>query len=161
MFLEPAPNPHHHGGGLDVKSCPTLATARTVAHQAPLSMGFFRQEYWSWLHFFLQGIFLIQGANPGLLHCRQILYPLSYEGSPSNSWILFKVSIFAHKVIKIKTRWWVSVCVCVCVCVCVWCVRIFAACQIFICINYVCKVFNFSFWRKDNNCFNYQRFPLK
>ena len=25
-------------------------------------------------HFFLQGIFLIQGLNPGLLHCRQILY---------------------------------------------------------------------------------------
>ena len=24
-----------------------FATLRTVAHQAPLSMGFFRQEYWS------------------------------------------------------------------------------------------------------------------
>ena len=88
-----------HGGGLDVKLCPTLATAWTVAHQAPLSMGFFRQEYWSWLHFLLQGIFLTQGANPGLLHCRQILYPLSYEGSSSNSWILVKVPIFAHEVI--------------------------------------------------------------
>ena len=29
-----------------VKSCPTLATPRTVACQAPLSMGFPRQEYW-------------------------------------------------------------------------------------------------------------------
>ena len=29
----------------------------------------------------LQGIFLTQGSNPGLLHCRQILYQLSYEGS--------------------------------------------------------------------------------
>ena len=28
-----------------------LATPRTVAHQAPLSMGFFRQEYWSGLPF--------------------------------------------------------------------------------------------------------------
>ena len=27
------------------------ATPRTVAHQAPLSMGFFRQEYWSGLPF--------------------------------------------------------------------------------------------------------------
>ena len=27
------------------------ATLRTVAHQAPLSMGFSRQEYWSWLPF--------------------------------------------------------------------------------------------------------------
>ena len=33
-------------------------------------------------HFLLQGIFLIQGSNPGLLHCRQILYQLSYYGSP-------------------------------------------------------------------------------
>ena len=32
-------------------------------------------------HFFLQGILLTQGSNPGLLHCRQILYWLSYEGS--------------------------------------------------------------------------------
>ena len=31
---------------------------------------------------FLQGIFLTQGLNPGLLHCRWILYQLSYEGSP-------------------------------------------------------------------------------
>ena len=28
-------------------SCLTLAIPRTVAHQAPLSMGFSRQEYWS------------------------------------------------------------------------------------------------------------------
>ena len=27
--------------------CPTLATLRTVAHQAPLSMEFSRQQYWS------------------------------------------------------------------------------------------------------------------
>ena len=33
-------------------------------------------------HFLLQGIFLTQGSNPGLLHCRQILYCLSYQGSP-------------------------------------------------------------------------------
>ena len=30
----------------------------------------------------LQGIFLIQESNQGLLHCRQILYQLSYQGSP-------------------------------------------------------------------------------
>ena len=33
-------------------------------------------------HFLLQGIFLTQGLNPGLLHCRQILYHLSHQGSP-------------------------------------------------------------------------------
>ena len=30
----------------------------------------------------LQGIFLTQGSNPGLLHCRRILYHLSHQGSP-------------------------------------------------------------------------------
>ena len=33
-------------------------------------------------HFLLRGIFLTQGSNPGLLHCKQILYRLSYQGSP-------------------------------------------------------------------------------
>ena len=33
------------------QSCPTLVTPWTVAHQAPLSMGFSRQEYWSVLPF--------------------------------------------------------------------------------------------------------------
>ena len=32
-------------------------------------------------HFLLQGIFLTQGSNPGLLRCRQILYQLNYKGS--------------------------------------------------------------------------------
>ena len=31
--------------------------------------------------FLLQGIFLTQGSNQGLLHCRQLLYHLIYEGS--------------------------------------------------------------------------------
>ena len=30
----------------------------------------------------LQGIFPTQGLNPGLLHCRQILYQLRHKGSP-------------------------------------------------------------------------------
>ena len=33
-------------------------------------------------HALLQGIFPTQGSNPGLLHCRWILYQLSYQGSP-------------------------------------------------------------------------------
>ena len=36
-------------------------------------------------HFLLQGIFETQGLNLGLLHCRQILYHLSHQGSPSES----------------------------------------------------------------------------
>ena len=33
------------------QSCPTLCDPRTLAHQAPPSMGFSRQEYWSGLPF--------------------------------------------------------------------------------------------------------------
>ena len=33
-------------------------------------------------HSLLQGIFLTQGLNPGLLRCRQILYHLSHQGNP-------------------------------------------------------------------------------
>ena len=32
-------------------------------------------------HFLLQGIFPTQGSNPGLPHCRQMLYRLSHQGS--------------------------------------------------------------------------------
>ena len=40
-------------------------------------------------HFLLQRIFPTQGSNLGLLHCRHILYWLSYEGNPMFSfWIL-------------------------------------------------------------------------
>ena len=37
-------------------------------------------------HTLFQGIFPTQGSNPGLLHCRQILYHLSHQGSP-RKWV--------------------------------------------------------------------------
>ena len=37
---------------------------------------------WVGCHAFLQGIFPIQGQNPGLQHCRRILYCPSHQGSP-------------------------------------------------------------------------------
>ena len=136
-------------------------TPWAVAHQAPRSMGFCRQEYWSGLPFptpgdllnpgvkpeslsspalagglfttsttwksesegcsvvsnslrpnglyspwdspgqdtgvgslsLLQGIFPTQGSNPGLLHCRQILYQLSHKGSPRIlEWVAYPFS---------------------------------------------------------------------
>ena len=44
-----------------------LAALWIVAHQAPLSMGFSRQECWSGCHALLQGIFPTQGSNQHLL----------------------------------------------------------------------------------------------
>ena len=68
-------------GGLVAKSCLTLATLWTVAHQAPLSSS--REEYWSGLPFPSPGDLLTQGLNLGLLYFRQILYQLSYQGRPT------------------------------------------------------------------------------
>ena len=52
----------------------------TVAHQAPLSMGILQARILEWL-----AILCSRGSsrdrNPGLPHCRQILYRLSHQGS--------------------------------------------------------------------------------
>ena len=48
----------------------------TVACQAPLSRNYLGKNTGVDSHFLLQGIFLTRGSNPGLLHCRQILYHL-------------------------------------------------------------------------------------
>ena len=50
------------------QSCATLCGPMHYSWQAPLSVEFSRQEYWSGCHFRLQGIFQIQGLNPLLLH---------------------------------------------------------------------------------------------
>ena len=39
---------------------------------------------------FLQGIFPTQESNQGLLHCKRILYQLSYQGSPLSGMLEFK-----------------------------------------------------------------------
>ena len=85
-------------GGLVTKSCLTLAAPCTVACQAPLSTGFSRQEYWSGLPFHSLGDLPTQKSNPGLLHFRKILYPLSYEGSISgycNASITVKIKSYS------------------------------------------------------------------
>ena len=56
-------------------------------------------------HSLLQGIFLTQGLNPGVPHCRQILYYLSHQGSPikatsTSSELLFTL-IWISKIMKI------------------------------------------------------------
>ena len=70
------------GGGLVAKSCRTPVIPWTVARQAPLSMGFSTQEYWRGLPFAPLGDLPDPGLEPGLLRCRQMIYQLSYEGSP-------------------------------------------------------------------------------
>ena len=55
----------------------------TVACQAPLSVGILQARRLEWgSHSLLQGIFPTHWSNQILLHCRQILYHLSSQGSP-------------------------------------------------------------------------------
>ena len=61
-----------------VRLCVTLWTA---AHQAPLSMGFSRQEPWSGCHALLQGSSPTQRSNTYLRHQRADSSPLSHLGS--------------------------------------------------------------------------------
>ena len=53
------------GAGLVAKSCLTLVIPWTVAQQAPLSIGFSRQEYWSRLTFLSPGDLPNTGIEPG------------------------------------------------------------------------------------------------
>ena len=66
-------------------SCPTLLTPWTVARQAPLTMGFPRQEYWSGFLFLPSGDLPDPGSNPcllGLLRWQVGSLPLCNLGSP-------------------------------------------------------------------------------
>ena len=76
--------------GLVTKLCPTLVTSQTVAFQGPLSKGSPSKDTGVGCHSLLQGIFLTQGLNSGLLHCRKFLYQLSYQGSPQGYLLLFE-----------------------------------------------------------------------
>ena len=57
----------------------TLCNPWAVAHQAPLSMGFSKQEYWSGLPFPSPGYHPSPGINQALLYYRQILYHFSHQ----------------------------------------------------------------------------------
>ena len=60
------------------QSCPTLC------HPMDYTVhGILQASILEWLSLsLLQGIFPTQGSNPGLPHCRRILYQLSHQGSP-------------------------------------------------------------------------------
>ena len=77
-------------------------------------MEFSRPEYWMGSLSLLQGIFPTQGSNPGLLHCRQILYQLSNQGSPNlyADALTPKITVCGDwtykEVIKVKRVTWVG-----------------------------------------------------
>ena len=50
-------------------------------------------------HSLLQEIFLTQGLHLGPLHCRQILYCLSHQGSPKSTKKKFKLPAMVYQVL--------------------------------------------------------------
>ena len=86
-----------------------LATPWTAAHQAPPSVGFSRQEYWSGVplpslknagvgcNFLLQGIFPTQGLNLHLLHWQVDSLLLSHQGSPELIFMIQLKQCLANK----------------------------------------------------------------
>ena len=60
----------------------SFAASWTVAHQAPLSMEFSRQEYWSGLPFPSPGDLPDTRIEPRSPALQQLLYHLSHQGSP-------------------------------------------------------------------------------
>ena len=56
-------------------------------------------------HSLLQGIFLTQGLNLSLLHCRQILYDLNHQGSPTITILPIKIMITFLPIRFISVKW--------------------------------------------------------
>ena len=85
-----------------------FATLWTVALQAPLSMEFTGKNTRVGCRSLLQGIFLTQQWNLGLLHCRQILYHRNHQGSPLNQTVAATEKIVQLESWELCFIWWYS-----------------------------------------------------
>ena len=73
-------------GGLVAKLCPIIVIPWTVARQAPLSMGFLRQEYWSGLLFPSPGDPSRSGVKLGSPALQADSLPTEPPGKPLQMW---------------------------------------------------------------------------
>ena len=80
VHVVPPPCPGHRMGTFTISCCVVAQSCPALSEPARLfcPCGFSRQEYWSGLLCPPPGYL----PNPRLLHFRQILYSLSYQGSP-------------------------------------------------------------------------------
>ena len=72
----------------------------TIAHQAPLSMGFSRQEYWSGQPFSSQGDLPDPGIKPGSPAMKADTLPSEPPGGPKFAFHLCNYFCFADKFIR-------------------------------------------------------------
>ena len=71
---------------LVARSCPTLCDPMDSSPAGSSVLELFQARMLEWVAIpFSRGSSPTQGLNPGLLHCRQILYCLSHQGSPQVS----------------------------------------------------------------------------
>ena len=75
------------------QSCPTLCDPMDYAVRGILQARILERVAFP----FSRGIFPTQGSNPGLPHCRWILYQLSHQGSPRIlEWLPSPVDLSDH-----------------------------------------------------------------
>ena len=75
------------------------ATSWTVAHQAPLSLGFFRQQYWSGLPFPTPGDLLNLGIKPMYPALAGELFTTEPPGK-----LYISISIVYHRILTIVSK---------------------------------------------------------
>ena len=80
---------------LVTQSCPALCNPWTIAPRCLCPWNSPGKNTGVGCHSLLQGIFLTQGSNQGLLHWRQILYSLSHQSSPKRKSQL-QLILFLH-----------------------------------------------------------------
>ena len=96
--------------GKSLQSCPTLRDPMDcVARQAPWSMGFSRQEYWSGLPWPLPGNLPDPGIKPTSLHRQVSSLPLVPPGKPFPCSSLLKCFGSLSRSVKIEAPWVVKI----------------------------------------------------
>ena len=110
--------------GLVAKSGPTFATRWTTTCQAPLSMGFSGQEYWSGVPFPSPGDLPDSGVKPGSPALQADFLPAELWWKPmmcgicfriiqgqgeGQEWIELQMKDFPSELIIIEAGWWILV----------------------------------------------------
>ena len=107
MFLLPnAPSLSKVSESEVAQSCPTLCDPWTIAHQAPPSMGFSRQDYWRGLPYPPSGNLPNPGIKPRSPELQMDSLPLSQQGSLSGTRVLCYCSFVDGGLINLLTSFW-------------------------------------------------------
>ena len=86
------------------QSCLTLCDPMDCSPSGSIVHGILQARMLVWVgHALLQGIFLTQGLNSGLLHCVQVLYHLSHQGIPERQIFHTLNNIWCKKQNRIPT----------------------------------------------------------